>query len=289
MTLKDLFLKYITEYSFGKPRVTPANPKTIGRQRRGLNLVEKLIGHSLDDVTDEDQLVYMEKIRDYAQGTRIVSTTIFQRFLWWGTTNGYLTCSNLIKGNEAEIVGDKTPVRYAFLSQKDIALFLRKLTVPKQRLVLHIVYMTGADSSDIIDMRVEDVREDHITLRRMKLGSTQVIYLPEWLQKELYEYAQEQKQGQLFFDKLDNVEEQRDRELDYLWKQACLSTGLFHHTTFKDFRVNAIKHFYFNTSDEESVRAFAGVGVGKKGWIEDLLTDQEVFLKDKLAERFNNG
>lgn len=289
MRLKELFIKYITEYSFGKPRITPANPKTIGRQRRGLNLVEKIIGHSLDEVTNEDQLIYMEAIREYAQGTRIVTTTMFQRFLWWGITHGYLDCDNLIKGNEKEIIGEKSPVRYASMSQQEVALFFRRLKLRKHRLILYIVYMTGADSSDIIDMTVEDVHQDHIQLRRMKLGTTQMQYLPEWLQTELYEYAQEQGQGQLFFEKPENLEDQRDSQLDLIWKQACLDTGLFHHTTFKDFRVNAIKHFYFNSTDEEGIRAFAGVSNLKKGWLEDLLTDQEVYLKNRLAERFNDG
>lgn len=289
MKLKDLYIQYITDYSFGKPRLKPANPKTIGRQRRGLNLVEKLIGHSLDDVTNEDQLIYMEKIRSYAQGTRIVSTTMFQRFLWWGIDQGHLDCQNLIKGNEAEIIGNKTPVRYASMTQREVDLFFTRLTLHKHKLILLIVYLTGADSSDIIDMGTEDVKETFILLRRMKLGTTQTIQLPAWLMKDLNQYAKERGRGRLFFEEIEDKTEQRDSELDSIWKQACIQTKMFQNTSFRDFRVNAIKHFHFNTPDEESVKAFAGVPAYKQGWLADLVTDQELFLKDRLEERFNHG
>lgn len=280
-------MEYITNYSFGKPRTYPANLKTIGRQKRALQLVEKLIGHSLDEVTDSDQLLYMEKILPYAQGTRTVTTHTFQRFVWWGIKQGHLSCQNLIKGNEAAIIGPKTPVRYAEMSQPDVEKFLRKIKDEKRRIILYLVYLGGLDSSEIIDMRVSDVTESTTVVRRMKLKTVQILPLPKWFQKELYEYALRQgdPNQKLFEFALEPSIEQRDTELDVIWKKSIIEARMFMHTTFRDFRINAIRHYYFHNHDIEAVKAFAGAPSHKRGWIEQLLTDQDVYLKTMGNER----
>lgn len=293
MTLKELFLEYITNYSFGKPRVYPANPKTIGRQKRALDLVEKLIEKPLDDVTNQDQLVFMERIRGYAQGTRTVTTHTFQRFLWWALKEHHIEGQNLVKGNEEEIIGDPTPVKYASMTQQEVEYFLRKIKDQRKRLLLYVVYLTGLDSSEVIEIRKEDVTPEHLVVRRMKLGTTQILTLPKWLQEELFEYSYKisDPQGRLFgIEPHSDLREQRDSEINVLWKQCTIETGLFQHTQFRDFRINAIRHYYFQTKDMGSVKAFAGVPPSKKGWLELLLTDQDVYLKDRLLEReINHG
>jgi len=289
--LREQFLEYISLYSFGKPRLQPINPKTLGRQRRGLQLVEKLIGHSLNNVSDKDQLIFMEKIVEYAQGTRIVTVDIFQRFLWWAITNEHLTCQNLIKGNEPALKGKRTPVSYTRMTEKHVQSFLTKITNTHHKLILYFVYYTGADSSELADFLVEDILDEYIVLRRIKLGSIQLILLPDWLHDELVEYTKDMDNKDRVFGIYppENLEEQRDFEIHQIYQTATIDAEMLIGTSFRDFRINAIRHFYFHSKDAEATRLFAGVPENKKGWLEELFTDQDQYLTIRAKERNKNG
>lgn len=287
--LREEFLEYTSQYSWNKPRSIPANPRTVARHRRGLELVEKLIGHSLDTVNEEDQLQYIDRIVEYAQGTRRVSTQIFQRFIHWGNKNNHFTCDNLIRGKEDFIIGPHTELKYVEITQHQARTFLKNLKDTEHYLMFSLTYYGGLTSAELSQVRVKDVNKNHVIVYREARKEVQMVVVSNDLQKELYEYAQSLDR-EFMFDLDQQYDSIRSRiAVTHAYNRACVLSGKLIGTTFRDFRIAAIRHFLYETKDESLTKAFAGAAENKKGWFTSLLSDTDTYLNRARVERKVNG
>lgn len=196
--LIELFLSYCRDFAAGVPREKPLSDRTLARYHRGLKLVQKIVGHDLETVSDTDQTVFMDGIMKYHQGTRRVSTQIFQRYIAWGIKNGYLNCRNILRGKENDIIGPNTPPKYTYLTRTDIASFLKDVKDPQLRCALGLVYYGGLTATELAFIKTEQVADTGIMVYRERLKKSQILPLPDRFVKELYEYAQTRNKERLF-------------------------------------------------------------------------------------------
>lgn len=284
MSLREEFLDYCTNYVYNKPRVTPANPRTIARYRRGLVLCERIIGKSLDSITDADQLYFMSKIREYKQGTRRVSTQILQRFLAWAIKREKLTCSNLILGHEDDIIGPDTPVTYANISKNDIERFLTGIESDENRIMFTLIYYCGLTAEEACLIKPSQVIGNKLILKREVMQAAQITELPQTFRKELIEYAEKHQELETLFNLPSNPD--LGRQIVYKrYNQEVVLTKQLIGTTFRDFRIASIRHFFQDTQDPELTKQFAGVPGNKKGWLDKLITYEDTYLSKAAKAR----
>lgn len=281
----DEFLAYCRDFQSYKPRTAPLNPRTLSRYLRGLQLVEKLIGHSLETVSDTDQLIFMEAIMKYKQGTRRVTTQIFQRYIAWGIKEGYFTCDNLIHGNEEAIIGENTPPKYTYLSQKAVGRFFKKLKTPQLRMVFALIYYGGLTQTEVLTVTKENITKDGVFVYRAVRKESQVLPLPTRLVTELREYAETRPEK--LFDFSDDI---RGRFLLNQWyKTAQTETQELMGTTLRDFRTSGIRHFFELCQDIQQTKEFAGVPDNKKGWLESLVDVSSYYMRNIAKARSYHG
>lgn len=277
--LKEEFLAYCKYYAYGKERDIPLHDRTVGRYRRGLDLVEKIIGHSVDNVTNDDQLRFIEGIMKYSQGTRRVSTQIFQRFIAWCIKNDKMRVDNLIVGKEDEIIGADTPVSYQYISRSQIKSFFKELKNDSYRIAFGLVYYAGLTVEEIGNLKYENIQKSEIVAYREVRKESQIIPLSRNFMAELHAYAGN-KSGPMFPEFLNKNGRSK---LNDWYKQAQVQTGYLKGTTIRDLRVSGIRHFFEETYDIELTKEYAGVPPHKKGWLESLF-DTSYYYRRKVAK-----
>lgn len=284
MSLREEFLDYCTHYAHNKPRPEPANKRTIARYRRGLILCEKLMGIPLDDLQDSDQLYFMSKVKEYKQGTRRVSTQILQRFIAWGIKHNKLTCSNLIVGREEEIIGQDTPVTYANISRNDVERFLNGIKSDENRIMFTLAYYAGLTAEELCGIVPKFVSDHRLILMREVLREVQITQLPLTFKKELESYATKHLSNVTLFNL--NPDPDLGRHLVYRrYLKESVNTGQLIGTTFRDFRIAAIRHFFQDTQDPELTKQFAGVPNNKGGWLDKLIIYDDNYLSKAAKAR----
>jgi integrase len=277
--LRDQFLAYCTAFTYNHPRKVPINHRTIERYLRGLILVEKIIGHNLQKVSEKDQLVFMDKIMEYKQGTRRVSTQIFQRYIAWGIKNDHFSCQNMIKGHEDTIIGEHTPPSYTYLTKRQVRTFFNNLVTPQLRAVFGLIYYGGLTTSEVATVRKDQLSKRGVLVYRAVRNESQVVALPTRFINELIQYAEDR--DEFLFDLKDNYSSRL--KLNTWYKQATLESKVAVGTTVRDLRTSGIRHFYEECKDIELTREYAGVDKYKKGWI-DSLTDTSSYYRRTIAE-----
>lgn len=265
--LKEEFLAYCKYYSYGKERDIPLHDRTVDRYRRGLDLVEKIIGHDLSHITDQDQLRFIEGVVTYAQGTRRVSTQIFQRYIAWCIKNERMGVNNLILGKEDEIIGADTPVSYNYMSRAEVKRFFKKLETPKYRITFGLIYFAGLTVEEIASLTDASVDHDKIMVYREVRKESQVIPLSRQFMFELNQFIADAP-GSLVPELTTNTGR---GQLNHWYKQAQVQTQELLGTRVKDLRVSGIRHFFEECFDIELTKEYAGVPSSKKGWLESLV------------------
>lgn len=273
--LKEEFLAYCKYYAYGKERDIPLHDRTLGRYHRGLNLVEKIIGHDLNHVTNEDQLRFIEGIMTYAQGTRRVSTQIFQRFIAWCIKNDKLVVDNLIIGKENDIIGKNTPVSYQYQSRTQVKAFFKHLQNPELRVVFGLVYYAGLTVEEISKLTFEAIGENEIVAYREVRKESQLIPLSKHFMDDLHAYAGN-RTGTMF-PTLDR------KQLNAWYRKAQVESNALKGTTVRDLRVSGIRHFFEEHLDIELTKEYAGVPDSKKGWLESLF-DMSYYYRKQIAQ-----
>jgi integrase len=283
--LRDQFLAYCQYYAYSKPRVKPLPDRTIARYLRGLQLTEKLIGHDIEHISDDDQLRFISKIMEYAQGTRRVSTQIFQRYLAWGIKNKKLDCSNLLVGREDAIIGADEKVTYKYYSRVKVEAFFEKLYDPKHRIVFGLIYYSGLNTPEILSLNVSSVQPEGILVYRTVLREMQLVPLSLYFSKELQDFVE----GRLPDDSLFGVkdEEQSSRFIQSWFKKAQVETGELIGANLRDLRTTGIRHFFDVCNDIELTKQYAGVPPNKAGWLESLV-DVSYHHRKKIHKALGN-
>lgn len=277
--LKEEFLAYCKYYAYGKERDVPLHDRTVARYHRGLNLVEKIIGHDLNHVTNEDQLRFIAEIMQYAQGTRRVSTQIFQRFLAWCIKYDKMDVENLIFGKEDAIIGADTPVSYKFVSRRQVKRFFKNLQTTDFRIAFGLVYYAGLTVEELANLTYENIDKESIVAYREVRKESQVIPLSKHFMDELHAYAGNQT-GEIF----PQFKSKFGRfKLNEWYKQAQVETGELLGTQLRDLRVSGIRHFFEETLDVELTKEYAGVPSNKKGWLESLF-DTSYYYRRQIAK-----
>lgn len=282
---RDMFLAYCTDYVWGKPRTKPLNQRTLGRYLRGLQLVEKLIGHNLEEISDNDQLVFIEKIAGYAQGTRRVSTQIFQRYIAWGIKNKYLDCNNLINGREDLIIGPNTKPTYKYIPKTRVNAFFRKLKTPSFRILFGLIYYGGLTTTEVALVGKDNITDTGVFVYREVRRESQMLPLPPRFMTELREYAKTTDSSLLGLS--DNT--QSRFEISTRYKAATIESGELIGTSVRDLRTSGIRHFFELSHDLELTKEFAGVPDKKKGWLEDLLDVSSHYMRTIAKARSYHG
>lgn len=287
MTKRERFLHYCEFYSYGKPRDIPAPKRTIDRYARGLNLVQKIVGHDLEQVSDQDQLVFISGIMRYAQGTRRVSTQIFQRYIAWGLKHRELSCNNLIFGKEAKIIGANTPPSYTYIGRDRTKRFFEVIVDDALATSLFgLIYYCGLTPMELSKLTLSSITEDHnlIVFREVRKES-QVVALPVRLHKALGRYTSTQE-GPGLFPSIYQKEESAVR--GWLTSQFRITTtrhDILVGMNLRDFRTSAIRHFFERSNSVELTKEFAGVPDTKKGWLEDIIDPNYYYRKDATKVR----
>lgn len=277
--LKEEFLAYCKYYAHGKERDIPLHDRTVGRYQRGLDLVEKIIGHDLNHIDDADQLRFIQGIADYAQGTRRVSTQIFQRFLAWCIKNNKMDVNNLIVGKENDIIGEDTPVSYTYLSREQVKQFFKKLSTPKYRIVFGLMYYAGLTIEEIAGLTESSIDDAGLLVYREVRKESQVIPLSRSFMSELRTFA-EGESGPI----VPELTTRTGRSKVPRWyRQAQAQTEELLGTTPRDLRISGIRHFFEQSYDIELTKQYAGVPSGKKGWL-DSLVDTSYYYRMKIAK-----
>lgn len=276
-TPKHVFLAYCKDYAYNRPRKTPLADTTISRYERGLSLVEKILGHSLTNVTNEDQMLFMEKIMEYSQGTRRVSTQIFQRYIAWGIRNEILNCDNLIVGHEEEIIGENSPTSFHLISEKEARDFLRHLPTPEDHMIFGSIYYGGLTAPEVASLTVDDVLDEGLFLYRRVRKRNEYVPLPKGLMPYFHAHIKSIKGPKLFeFENGDYAQ----RFIASRYRSITVSTGRLLGTTFGDFRKSSIQHFFEKSNDLQLTKQFAGVSTKKRGWLNSLKGIRESQIAD---------
>ena len=282
---RDMFLAYCRDFTSEKPRKAPLNERTLSRYLRGLILVEKLIGHDLNTVSEEDQLRYIERIRKYAQGTRRVSTQIFQRYIAWGKRHGYLDCPNLLIGREDDIIGEDTKPKYKQISKTRVNKFFQKLRTPQFRILFGLIYYGGLTTAEVTYVTKEHITKDGVFVYRGVRRESQLMPLPPRFLQELRDYA-ETRDGPILG--LEDDLRSRFRISEY-YRAAQVETGELMGTSVRDLRTSGIRHVFELTQDLSTTKEFAGVPENKKGWLDDLVKADSYYLKNIARIRSYHG
>lgn len=283
--LRDEFLAYCRDYSSEKPREQPLNERTLSRYLRGLLLVEKLIGHNLNTVSEDDQLRYIERIGKYAQGTRRVSTQIFQRFIAWGRRNGHLTCENLILGKEETIIGENKPTTYKRIAKERINRFFAGIQTLELRCLFGLIYYGGLTTAEVVTLTTEHITKDGVFIYRAVRKESQLLPLPPRFLNDLREYAKD-REGTLF--DLDDSLKSRYR-ISELYRMAQVEANELYDTSVRDLRTSGIRHFFELSQSLELTKAFAGVPADKKGWLDKLVEADTYYMKNIARTRSYYG
>jgi site-specific recombinase XerD len=281
MSRIDEFLYYCQHKRNNKDRERPLPDRTIARYRRGLTLASKLIGHDLEEVSVDDQLVFMRRIKEYAQGTRRVTTVILHRYIHWCKAQGYYSCENLIEPNITDIVGEDSPVKYKYVSKKQANLFFKAIpeTLQGERLLLQVMYYGGLTSPEVYAVQTEAVTQDNLLVYRERTKKAQLITLPIRIQHELYEYAQNIQSKELF--PTTNRESAQG-----VMKRCATQSGLLKGYTANDLRISGIREFFESSGgDIELTRIYAGAPKNKMGWFVNLLDEDSHEVNKAVARR----
>lgn len=281
----DSFLAYCREFAYNKKRETPLHSRTLSRYHRGLKLVEKIVGHDLESVSDTDQLIFMEGIMKYEQGTRRVSTQIFQRYVAWGKKNGIFDCDNLLRGKEQTIIGEYIPPRYTYISKKTVKNFFMKLKTPQLRMVFAIMYYGGLTVPELAALTRNHLLKDGLLVYREVRKESQLIPLPSLMLVELRQYAETRED--LLFD-IGSEASSRFRVNEW-YRAAQVESGEILGTTVRDFRTSGIRHYFELSQSLEHTKAFAGVPDDKKGWLEGLVDVSSYYMKNIAKARSYHG
>jgi len=245
----------------------------------------KIVGHDLESVSDTDQLIFIEGIAKYKQGTRRVSTQIFQRYIAWGIKQGFFDCENLIKGRQEDIIGKNTPPSYQYIPKSTMRRFFQKLKTPEYRMAFSLIYYGGLTVPELSTLTVDNVTSEGVFVYRDVRRESQMIPFPDRMMKELHDYAAT-REGSLF-----NLgEDQRARSYINNWfRSAQVETGELLGTTVRDLRTSGIRHFFELSNDLEQTREFAGVHGMKKGWLESLVDTSTHYMRNINKARSYHG
>lgn len=239
-------------------------------------LAEKIIGHSIERISEEDQILFMEKIKGYKQGTRKVTTEIYQRYIAFCIRRGLYDGQNLIVGMEYEIIGEFEPLQMNLKSERQIRMFLNALRTPIYRLVLGLMYYGGLTAEEIGSLKVEAITDKGVFVHRRVRDELQLLPLPRLLVIELQEWAETRTDGKLFdFDDTD-----RGRSIVVnIFNRAKFEAGRYLDMTMKDFRRSGIKHFYERCYDVELTKQYAGVKKMQQGWLNQLQDESSYYME----------
>lgn len=269
----DQFFEYCKYYAYNKAREKPLAERTLARYRRGMTLVTKLLGHDVEYVTEIDQIIFMQKILEYRQGTRRVSTQIFQRYIAWCIRHEIITTQNLIVKKEEAIIGADTAVSYKYINAESVRKFFGRLKTEKLIVMLGIVYYGGLIAEEISGIKKSHVQAKGIIVYRSVRKEAQLVPLPDHLMRSVRKYAEHVNlnDDDVLFG-LKRIE--NSWSVAGLYKTATIEADYLIGTTFKDFRTSGIRHFYELTEDLELTKIFAGVANNKSGWLQSLLDDE---------------
>lgn len=273
---KDVFLSYCKYYAFNKEREVPLNDRTLGRYGRGLNLVEKILGHNLEYVSNSDQLRFIQGIMEYAQGTRRVSTQIFQRYIAWGIKNGHFTCENLIVGKENEIIGENTPPSYVYLSRRQVREFFKRLEYPRHRIIFGLMYYCGLNTPEVLSLRVGNIQPEGIFVYRTTMKESQIIPVARHFMAELEAFTSGREESEYL------VGPHNTETLNAWFKRAQVETNCLFGTNLRDLRTSGIRHFFEECNDIVQTKKYAGIPTHRKGWLEKLI-DPTYYQQQKIA------
>jgi integrase len=269
------FLMYCKHYSYGRLRKRPLYPETLGRYERGLRLAERIIGHSLNDITEEDQLKLLRVLPDYKQGTRKVTIEIVQRYIAFLIREGRYAGPNLLVGREIEIIGEweqrKTP---KIASPYMIRKLFKNIKTDEFRIVLGLMYYGGLTAEEIASIKPDAITDKGIFVWRRVWQKMQLLPLPARFLTDLTEYAKD-KERLFFFSGSSKARSQVANVLSQATKEACV----LEHMTMGDFRKTAIRHFYDDCYDLDMTKEFAGVDAGKRGWLDTLQDEASSYME----------
>jgi integrase len=272
------FLSYCKYYAYKKRRDIPLSDRTLQRYLRGMKHASRLLGHNLHEITDNDQLHFIEAIRPSPQGTRRVTTQILQRYIYYGIEKGWFHCDNILIRYQDEIIGPHSPTTYREVSRSTVKELFKNLHTPTYRILLGFVYYLGLTNEELARIRVENIVEDGILLYREVQKKSQLLTMPEEFLQEVKEFA-EGKTGK-FFPWLDETNEFLRFRLEEKYRAALIEANTMIGVQFRDFRTTAIKHFYERSQDINLTREFAGTRANKKGWFYDLMTEDALAIAD---------
>lgn len=274
------FLYYCRHFTRGQKRREPLRDATIDRYYRGLQLTEKILGHSIETIDERDQLKFLDAIRGYKQGTRKVTIEIFQRYIAYLIRKGHYDGPNLLFGREREIIGEFEPLQVNIKSVYQIRRFLNRIQTPVLRVIFGLMYYGGLTAEEIASIKTEAITEKGVFVRRRVRRQMQLLPLPMKLLDEIREYAETRDES--LFDFSDN--DKGRQQIAHLFQSAKIEANYLHDMTLKDFRRSGIKHFYEQCYDLDLTKRFAGVKDVHKGWL-DSLQDEASFHMETIARR----
>lgn len=279
------FMYYCKHYAYGYRRKRPLHDETLGRYMRGIRLAEKIVGHSLETVSEDDQLLLLEKLPEYKQGTRKVTIEIVQRYIAYLIRKGRYDGPNLLRGREVEIIGEWEPVRKPRIkSTHQIRIFMNRIITPELRIICGLMYYGGLTAEEIASLKTEAITDKGVVVWRRVRQEMQHLPLPPRFMTELYAFV-DGKERVFSFSETDRAR----ASVVNAFRLAQREANLYHDMTINDFRKTAIKHFYDECYDLELTKRFAGVDAKKRGWLDSLQDESSTYMETIAKGRHYYG
>lgn len=145
------------------------------------------------------------------------------------------------------------------LSRQEIQAMLDTLTNVKHRLMLGLAYGAGLRVSEVIDLRVQDVALDELTLhlKDAKGKKDRITLIPEKLRDELRQ-SLAGKQGLDFVFSSERGGGLSERTAQKVFEQALNKAGINKPATFHSLRHSFATHLLENGTDVRYVQALLG-------------------------------
>lgn len=250
---------YLTAKRIGSRHAgSPGSPKTIKAYKAGLSAVERLLGKSLIDITEDDADRLMVEMESFSGAYKANILSALRGYYVWAIATGRYEGGNPFSAIAAPKATRKLPT---ILTREQVDCLLAAISSEKYRLFFSLMYFGGLRIGEVVQLKRDDVANDGIVIHG-KGDKQRFVYLPESLRKQLKTFMRQHTDSSyIFYAESRNADKTTELTLAQAYqeferaKQACtLRADLHPH----NLRHTAATHMHAATGDLALTQKFLG-------------------------------
>jgi site-specific recombinase XerD len=232
-------------------------PKTILAYRFALQAVERLLGKTLLEITEEDSDVLMVEMHDYEASYKAVILAALRGYYTWAIAMGRYKGSHPFAHVRTPKISRKIPT---ILTKEELHVFFNSFSDEKYRLFFELMYYAGLRIGEVCQLQINDLTREGINVRG-KGDKQRFVPLPLKIRNALSEYRLQHNESIfLFYAEAKNGDKNTPLTLAQAYKvfHRAVDDACIPHIHPHNLRHTSATHFHEAVGDLATTQKFLG-------------------------------